>query len=234
MTSSRRELEGVLSGATIFALAGGLWSAYAFYWLRDVGLWPLIVLAALTVAVIAVLIIIIRTLRARLRRRPLETLSLAEQARATKVGKWFAIVNIGQGVAIFLAVQVCANLQVGEYFPPVVAAIVGVHFLVLAPIMRARPLWLVGAAMCLISISTVVWLPKYVTLPAAHSATILIWGLVPSAGSALVLWLSSGIPPEYGSRADPHGGPCMNRLPDRLTLFGRVGRRLQTTHNRDA
>ena len=35
----------------------------------------------------------------------------------------------------------------GEYFPPVVAAIVGVHFLVLAPIMWARPLWIVGAAL---------------------------------------------------------------------------------------
>ena len=93
----------------------------------------------------------------------------------------FGIVNAVQGVAIFLAVQVCNNLHFPEYFLPVVALIVGLHFVALAPVLRTSFHLALGTVMCLLAVVTMVVVPKP------------LWAVVFGLGNGLILWGSAAL-----------------------------------------
>ncbi len=71
-----------------------------------------------------------------------------ESKRASRI---FNIVNIGQGVAILIAVNVTNNLGHKEWFIPVFIFIVGAHFLPLASIFKATRHYVTGIAMILLA-----------------------------------------------------------------------------------
>ena len=185
MTGDRRLCLQALSGATIYAVAGSLWAAFGLYWLGPVaGPW---LIAALALIVLGLCLEIVR-LRMRVRRLPVHAQSSDEKRREARMGHRFMAVNAMQGVAIFLAVQICANLGVPEYLPPAISLIVGMHFLVLAAILRRPSQWFIGTTMCLLSLLTVLVVPKYHTTGLAAATPVLLWGVVPGIGNTLLLW----------------------------------------------
>ncbi len=185
MTGDRRLCLQALSGATIYVVAGSLWAAYGLYWLGPVARPWLI--AALALIVLGLCLGIVR-LRMRVGRLPAHAPSGDEQRREARMGRSFMAVNAVQGVAIFLAVQVCANLGVPEYLPPAISLIVGMHFLALAPILRRPSQWFIGTTMCLLALLTVLAIPKHHTTALAAATPVLLWGVIPGIGNAFLLW----------------------------------------------
>ena len=165
-----------LGGAAFYSFAGTAWAAYGVHALHG---WeqPYPASSVFLVA-LGLLAAILMVRRQAAPSTPLNP-SPDEQERASREGRIFAWVNAGQGVAIFLMVQVCVNLHHAEYIAPLFALIVGLHFFVLAPALRAPTLWVTGGLMCFVVVVTLL------TVPAAR------WGAVVSLGSGLVLWASA-------------------------------------------
>jgi hypothetical protein len=101
-------------------------------------------------------------------------------------------VNVVQGVAIFMAVQVCENLHAREYFPVAVAVIVGLHFVAIAPVFRSRFHVLLGACMCLGAALTVLAAPKFLDAAGADGQRTFVWGCLLGIGNAFLLWGAAG------------------------------------------
>jgi hypothetical protein len=59
----------------------------------------------------------------------------------------FNIVNIAQGVAIFLAANIAKNIGHPEWFVPAFIFIVGAHFIPLAKVFHSRRHTVIGVAM---------------------------------------------------------------------------------------
>src|ERR1700704_1190243 len=112
----KRRLSRVLGGAFIFAIAGGLWGAYGAYALRR-AIWLPVIPAA-----IGVLMVVASTMLEKTVNRLPDEPAPPEIARAdARARKTFIVVNIAQGVAIFLAVQIWFNLHKPEFLAPTIA-----------------------------------------------------------------------------------------------------------------
>ena len=146
-----------LNGATIFSIVGCIWASYGSVALES----PLRLGVALMLILVALYLVrMIFFLKQKLSLLPAENIDPKVQKRLDWEGKMFGIVNAVQGVAIFLAVQVCNNLHFPEYFLPVVALIVGLHFVALAPVLRTSFHLALGTVMCLLAVVTMVVVPK--------------------------------------------------------------------------
>lgn len=113
-------------------------------------------------------------------RRNRETHAAVVETPESKKGKRiFNIVNIGQGVAIFLAVNVVNNIGHPEWFVPVFIFIVGAHFIPLAKVFHSRRHTVTGVAM-------MVWALAYPQFAQAGAAD-----PVGCLGAGLILWASA-------------------------------------------
>jgi len=106
-------------------------------------------------------------------RQPSAPVPEAEQARIGRlVGIWSAV----EGVAIFAGVTVCQNIGAAHAIPPVIAIIVGLHFL---PLARGIPVSAYyGTALALIAtgVGVLLWLPPSHQLPATGwLAAVILW-----------------------------------------------------------
>lgn len=158
------------SGATIFTIAGSLWTAYGVHAAAAGTIWLGAGAAVLGLGLLAACVF------------PRETPVAPDPsaaARQEREGKAFGIVNAVQGVAIFVAAQVCHNLRVEAYFPAVFGGIVGLHFLALEPVFRARFHGALGALMCLFCLGVTLFAPKA------------IWGVSVGFGNGALLWLAA-------------------------------------------
>jgi hypothetical protein len=178
MDMHSRRARQQLSGATIYTIAGALWAAYGCYWLH--GRVSVVALVAMALAAVGLCFGLV-SLNRRLGPEP-------PGATDGDDGKAFTRVNIGQGIAIFIAVQACLPRH-PEALAPAVSVIVGVHFLVLAKIFRNSLHLVLGALMCLLPIPVIAWLPAY--LPYGPPPPIVLWGAVPSFANMLLLWIAS-------------------------------------------
>jgi hypothetical protein len=173
------------AGALVFAIAGSLWGLYGGYSLRHAaGFWPLAVVVLAGAGVFAAW----SSLRGRLAGR-----SGSESARDAGEGRAFTLVNIAQGIAIFVALQVCTNLHAAEYFPVAFSAIVGLHFVALAPVFRSGFHAVLGGLMCLFAVWVTLALPKFVPAAAAGGSATFAWGCALGLGNAALLWGAAGL-----------------------------------------
>ena len=187
-SSQRASLLSTLSGALIFTIAGSLWAALGLYSLKHRGQpWALIFLSLLALSLLGFAI----SLRSRAQKLPPDPPSPEMEKHQAWAGKRFTVVNVVQGVAIFLAVQVCNNLHAPEYFWPVGSVIVGLHFIALAPVYRSQFHRIVGALMCLLALITVFAFPKYSASALGAAAPLFIWGALLGFGNAFLLWISA-------------------------------------------
>ena len=98
---------------------------------------------------------------------------LAERRRMRQ----FHLINAGQWIAILLAVNILRNLGLDLWQLPAVIGIVGVHFLLLAPVLQSPRNTVIGAILIVAALACP-WLGTGPLLAAAPAAT------------GLTLWLS--------------------------------------------
>ncbi len=169
-------------GAMFFSVFGGAWlTAWSF---KTFGLKaPVLVPILLGTLVL---------LRAAIRQYLAHRSALAAEAETPerkRASRIFNLVNVGQWVAVFLAVNGVNNLGHPEWFIPAFIFIVGVHFLPLAALFKVRRHWVTGAALMVVAVAY----PQVARQGAASPIGCL--------GAGLILWTSAlaGMLPGQGA-----------------------------------
>ncbi len=133
LPSLRDRLSSTLTGAQVLTVAGGLWAIYGSLSLQGGGEpWLAIGLILMAFCLLSAGFY----LRTKVKQLPAVVASPALQKREVQAGRMFIIVNVIQGIAMFAAANVLINLKMAEYVAPVIALIVGLHFIPLAFSMR--------------------------------------------------------------------------------------------------
>jgi hypothetical protein len=183
--SLRDRLNGTLTGAQVLTVAGGLWAIYGSLSLQGGGEpWLAIGLILTALCLLSAGFY----LRTKVKQLPAIVASPALQKREAQAGRTFIIVNVIQGVAMFVAANVLINLKMAEYVSPVVALIVGLHFIPLAFSMRVPRHLVLAGLMCLLAIGTMLAVPMYAAGRDSTTQSVFLWGVVVGLGSCLILW----------------------------------------------
>ena len=173
----KRRLTQALGASLVFATFGCAWGAYGMYSLgRTDAPW----LVGIPLAVTIVLIVILTRLQRRVEALPSEAANPALDVRDARGRQIFTLVNLAQAVAIVAAVKML-NAQSPELVAPVAAAVVGLHFLVLARPMEMPTHWIAGGLMWFFAFAVVVLTPRGG------------WAAFIGAGNAVILWTCYGI-----------------------------------------
>ena len=171
----KRRLTQALGGGLVFATFGCAWAEYGTYSLVPIERrWML----AVPLAIAVIMVLGLTKLQRRIEALPPELVDAAAEARDARGRKLFTVVNIGQGIAIFLSIQVWTNLHRPEFLAPTVGVIVGLHFLALARPMEMPSHRVVGALMCLLALATMIAVPSRQW-----------WAVVVGLGNGLILWV---------------------------------------------
>src|ERR1035437_9065343 len=117
-------------GSMIFSIFGSAWMiawSIKTFGMRPI-LWVLIAVLGMSIFLAAI---------RQFKRNQAAHAAESDSPESKRSSRVFNIVNIGQGVAIFVAVNVTNNLGHKEWFIPVFIFIVGAHFLPLAIVFKA-------------------------------------------------------------------------------------------------
>ncbi|WP_245645132.1 DUF7010 family protein [Peribacillus loiseleuriae] len=174
-------MRGTASGVFFMAFFGTLWAYTGIMGLQGWGV-PLLLVAAVTIG-IALFIGGVSLIRAS--RELTNQVSKTDLRRGKRTRFWFNIIFAAEGLAIAITIVVCNATCHSELIPPVIAIIVGVHFLPLAPLFQVRLYYFTGALLCLLAIITLLVVPAKVTL-GEHQINAFM--SVVGFGSALILW----------------------------------------------
>jgi hypothetical protein len=98
----------------------------------------------------------------------------------------FAVVGVGEVIAIMIVNGFCAVTQHLELLVPFDLLIVGIHFLPLARIFRVPRYYFMGGLFALVPILTIVLLPVQTQVGAADA-----WFVVPTFGCTAVAWATA-------------------------------------------
>ncbi|MBC3810130.1 DUF7010 family protein [Undibacterium aquatile] len=179
---------GAAIGAMIFSVFGSGW---LFFWAAR-SFAP----AALMCALISGLGLALFFAAFRQYRRNREAhAAAAESPENKKEQRIFNIVNIVQGVAIFLSANIAKNIGHPEWFVPAFIFIVGAHFIPLAKVFHSRRHTVIGVAM-------MVWALAYPQLAQSGAAD-----PVGCLGAGLILWASALSALLFHSSAQPDAVP---------------------------
>ena len=99
-------------------------------------------------------------------------------------GFWLAVG--GEIVAILVIVSGGLLLHQPDWIVPLMALAVGLHFLPLAHLFRRPFYYVTGAALCLVCLATIAFMPPHWGAHHIHG-----WLLAAGVGSGTVLWLSA-------------------------------------------
>jgi hypothetical protein len=113
-------------------------------------------------------------------------------AGVSKSRSHFHLVIGAEIAAVALTVMILARTGHEQWIPAGICAVVGLHFLPLARTFSMPSYYATGAALCLVTVATVV--------AAALGAPASVWHLVPGLGAAICLW-ATGAAVVVASRA---------------------------------
>jgi len=178
---TKNEVHGIAYGIFFMAFFGTLWAGIGIGGLQD---WvsPWFISIVLLVGIILMICFATLFYGARNLSKPVSERDVRMRKR---LGKWFGIISSMEGIFIGLASIICNALNHFEYFFPVMALIVGIHFFPLAKLFRVRIHYIAGGLLCLLSVITLLFIPEYYQF-ANHQ--ILLWWIVLGFGSAVTLW----------------------------------------------
>ncbi|ODU94327.1 MAG: hypothetical protein BGP23_12295 [Lysobacterales bacterium 66-474] len=163
---------GRAMGAMVLFPFGGVWIG-VYAWRMTAGnpfVMGAVVLAALALGVFA---------WRRYRRHRPALAAIGPTSRQKRAMRIFHIVNAGQWIAIFVAINILVRVGLPSWEIPCVIAIVGLHFLPLAHVFNYRAHYLAGAAL--------VALAMLYPLLAPHGPA----DPVGCLGAGLILWASA-------------------------------------------
>jgi len=184
-TRSRGVILNTCVGALVFMLLGSLWAVFGLWSLHGKG--TLIIAISLGLCALLLSVVSIDSIR-KVLRLPHEILSADRRERIARIKRRFGLVNLLQGIAIGATFILGFIFRHPDYIPPIVALIVGLHFIALAPILQMRFDYMIGALLCLLSPATMFILPVYISVSNRSSENIFLWGAAIGIGSAIVLW----------------------------------------------
>jgi len=168
-------------GVLFMAFFGTLWAGIGIGGLQGWGfLWLLILSLLIGFTLIIGGIILIKASR-----ELSNEMTEAASRRFKRTGTWFGIIFALEGAMIGTASAICSSTNHFDYFFPVMAIIVGVHFLPLAHLFRVSFHYIAGSLLCLLAATTLLTLPARVTL---GNHQIVAWWVSVGFGSALILW----------------------------------------------
>jgi hypothetical protein len=105
-----------------------------------------------------------------------------------RMGIGFGVVFGSEALLIALASIILSANGLDDFIVPVIALIVGLHFLPLAWLFQVQVYYVTGARMSLVAVVTLPAVPQTATANGAP-----LWVIVPATGSAVVLWLTAAI-----------------------------------------
>jgi hypothetical protein len=182
--TSRYELAGYGTGAAFLAGFGALWalaSTAALPTPADVAI------IAVVVVVLAGFVVAIARLWRHARELPASR-SPEAAARATSSGRLFGIIFALEGVTIAAASWILGSTGNETLIAPVIALIVGVHFLPLAPLFQVRAYYVTGIALILLA---AVCVSAVLVGARPGGGSLFVWSSVVGLGSALILWVTA-------------------------------------------
>lgn len=178
---ARDQVRGVASGILFMAFFGTLWAGIGIGGLQGWGapwlsITVLLIGLGLLIGGIAVLIS---------SRRVSNQGAATNGQRGKRTGLWFGIVFATEGLLIGVASVICNAINRFDLFFPIMAIIVGLHFLPLAALFQVRAYYLVGALLCLLALITLFAVPEQANL---GGQSITAQWVVLGFGAALILW----------------------------------------------
>jgi hypothetical protein len=179
----REAVQGVASGIFFLTFFGGAWALWGTSFLQGalhIGVY--IIIGLVTLAFFGIGVMVMRYARS------LPSVEAPEDvATGRRIGIWFGVVFGAEAVLIALASILLSRFGADRFIAPVVALIVGIHFLPLARLFNVRPYYLVGALLCLLALIAIVALLLGLQIAGPSSYN---WTYFVSIGTALILWLT--------------------------------------------
>lgn len=180
-TISKGEVRGTASGVLFMAFFGTLWANIGIGGLQELeAIWLLSLAVLIGLALFVCGITLFRASRGLSNH-----LNQAEARHSKRVGMWFNIILAAEFVLIAAAGAICNATGHFEWFFPVMALIVGIHFFPLASLFQVRVHYVAGALLCLVAVVTVLFVPLKVTV-GQHEIN--AWWTSVGFGSAFILW----------------------------------------------
>lgn len=105
--------------------------------------------------------------------------------RAKRMGFWFNIISIVEGLAIGLAIAFCIASNQSDFLPAIIAIIVGIHFFPLAILFKVRLYYVTGSLLCSLVIIALLIVPMEVNFGGQKIIALLV---IIGFGSSIILW----------------------------------------------
>ena len=175
-------VRGYASGTLFMTFFGAFWASFSAFAL---GPWQRVLLFSVVgIVSIALAVAAVRLLR---KARHLSSNTSEEaRARGKARGRRFLLVFGVEFVSIFLAAYLLGVAGLEGFIPPVIALIVGLHFIPLAAVFGVRLYYLTGALISLVATVSLVSLLFGVTLGGEFG-----WAVVVGIATALILWATA-------------------------------------------
>jgi len=178
---TKEDVRGTASGVMFMAFFGTVWA--------DIGIGGLQVSGAIWLLILAILIGATLFFSGIRMIRNSRNLSNTNKSRNAKnIDKWFNIVFITEFVLIGIAAIVTNVIGHFDWFFPIMAIIVGVHFFPLAHLFQVSAYYVTGTLLCLLAIVTLVFVPLEISI-GGHQID--AWWTLVGLGSMLILWITS-------------------------------------------
>lgn len=171
------------SGIFFLATFGAVWGFVGTGFVSGV----VRVAASVFISLVTLAFFSIGALQIRSARRHTAQFLPEETARNQTIRRWFVVVFGTELVLVVLAGFLLTRLGAARFAAPVIALIVGVHFLPLARLFNARALFLTGGLLVLLALLAMVALLLGIPLAGPSPEH---WSFFVSIGAALVLWLT--------------------------------------------
>src|SRR5690625_2244406 len=169
--------------------SGVMFMAFFVTVLVDIGIGSLQVSDVIWLLILAILIgatIFFSGIRMIRNSRNLSNTNKSRNAK--NIDKWFNIVFITEFVLIGIAAIVTNVIGHFDWFFPIMAIIVGVHFFPLAHLFQVSAYYVTGMLLCLLAIVTLLFVPSEINVR-GHSID--AWWTLVGFGSMSILWITS-------------------------------------------
>lgn len=186
---SKGDVRGTASGVMFMAFFGTVWA--------DVGIGGLQVSGAIWLLLLAILIGAALFFSGMALLRGSRNLSNSNVRNSKHVDKWFNIIFATEFALIIIAAVICNYVGHFDWFFPIMAIIVGVHFFPLASLFQVKVYNVTGMLLCLLAIVTLLFVPLTASFGQHQINT---WWTLVGLGSMLILWITSLVILSMGRR----------------------------------
>lgn len=179
----RPAVQGIASGIFFLAFFGAFWGLLGTAFMSGV----LHVVALILTGVVTLVFFGIAIMLIRYAHSLPETLSQEDSATGKRISLWFGIVFGAEMVLIALASILLSHFQLSNFIAPVVALIVGIHFLPLARLFHVPAYYIIGTQLSVLGLVAIAALLLGLQIAGPSPQN---WSAFVGIGATLILWLT--------------------------------------------